>query len=271
MRSLLHGLALSVMVVIAACGGGGGGGDDPGGSANPDTPEQQPGGDDPGGSGSSDTPEQQPGGGDPGASGGSYWVGGALDGVSDGGMDNLIKTEFLEYEIGPVTWAERDHLYIMPPGSGLAQVKAVADTLLGGFTRFDGEDCYMPENMNLEPFVSRNIRHAEICFDVERGKALLETEIEASVDVTEEMMNAVFGDISGKFAYPLGAIQIDRSFPRGADIGAYVNVLKNQGFQERYDDGEPEYWKVGVDGNICLFEYDIEGTRLDAEWVVYRR
>lgn len=253
MKSLMCGFALSVMVVAAACGGGGGGGDNPEGSVSPGTPGQQTGG------------------GDPGASGGPYRVGGVLNGVSEGGIDGLVRTEFPEYEIGPITWAERDHLYVMPPGSGLAQVKEIADTLPGGFTRFDGEDCYMPENMNLEPFVSRNIRHAEICFEVERGEALLETEMEASVDVTEEMMNAVFGDIGGKFAYPLGAIQIDRSSPGDADIGAYVHALKSRGFQERHDDGEPEYWKIGADGNIYLFEYDIEGARLDAEWVVYGR
>jgi hypothetical protein len=254
MKKLMHCFVLSAMVALsaAACGGGGGG-DDSGGSDSPGTPGQTPGGGDPGASG-----------------GGPYWVEGTLNDTSEGSADGLVTTGFPEYKIGPVTWAERDHLYIMPSGSGLAHVKAVADTLPGNFTRFDGEDCYMPVDMNLEPFFSRNIRHAEICFDMERGVALLETEIEASGDVTEEMMNAVFGDITGKSAYPLGAIQIDRKTPAGADIGAYVVELKSRGFQERYDDGEPEYWKIGADGNTYLFEYDIEGAYVDAEWVVYR-
>jgi hypothetical protein len=243
----------AVTAATAACGGGGGGDDDPGMPA-----------------GNQDPPGQQTGGG--GATGGSYMyrVAGALDTASYGGVDKLLTAGFPDYRIGEVIWAERDHLYLMPPGSGLADVKAVADTLPGNFTRFDGDDCYLPADIHSELFLSRNIRKAEICFDMERGMALIETEIEAAGDVTEAMMNAVFGDISGTLDYPLGAIQIDRKFPANTDVDAYTNILRNEGFDEHREKGEVSYLKAGNDGNSYFFEYEIEGDGLDAEWVVYR-
>jgi hypothetical protein len=258
MNKLAYGLAFFIMVVTtAACGGGGGGGGGSGsGGGDPGTP--------PGGGGPSGPP---PGGGTP---GGPYNVAGALGGASHGKLDAFLAAGFSDRQIGTVVWAERDHLYILPSGSSLKDVKAVADALPGGFTRFDGDDCYMPANLNSEPFLSRRVRKAEICFDVERGVALLETEIEADAEVTEETMNAVFGDITGKFGYSLGAIQIDRRFPATTSIDAYTGILKAAGFQERRTGDDIEYWKLGADGNTYLFEYEIERDGLDAEWVVYR-